>query len=156
MKTSPYGRCVFRCDNDVCDNQVSLIRFKNGVTVSFNLSGFTNKMCRTLKVMCENGEIHGDDGLNRIEVIPFASNQADGYESRVITPRLTAGAHGGGDSGLMEDFLNILSSGSGCADSRSSINRSVESHIMAYAAEQSRISGKIVDIDSLKQKLMRG
>lgn len=155
LKTSPYGRCVFRCDNDVCDNQVSLIRFKNGVTVSFNLSSFTNKMCRTLKIMCENGEIRGDDSLNRIEVIHFTSNQVDGYETRVITPKLVAGAHGGGDSGLMEDFLNILSSDPGHADSRSSINRSVESHIMAYAAEQSRTSGKTVDVDLLKQELMR-
>ena len=51
LKTSPYGRCVYRCDNDVCDNQVTLIQFKNGVTVTFNLSAFTNKMSRTLKIM---------------------------------------------------------------------------------------------------------
>ncbi len=155
LKTSPYGQCVFRCDNDVCDNQVSLIQFKNGITVSFNLSAFTNKMCRTLKIMCENGEIRGDDGINKIEVIHFTSNQADGFETRIINPKLVQGAHGGGDNGLMEDFLNILSSDSACSDSRSSVNRSVESHIMAYAAEQSRLSGKTIDMDLLKQELMR-
>jgi len=155
LKTSPYGRCVYRCDNDVCDNQVTLIQFKNGVTVTFNLSAFTNKMSRTLKIMCENGEIRGDDSLNKIEVIHFASNQVDHNEIRVITPRVAVGGHGGGDIGLMKDFLQIMSENSMRPDSRSSINQSIKSHIMAYAAEQSRVSGQIIDIDVLNQELMK-
>ncbi len=153
LETSPYGRCVYRCDNDVCDNQVSLIEFENGVTVSFNLSGFTNRMCRTIKIMCENGEIRGDDGLNVIEVTHFASNGVDGYEQRVIHPGSVEGGHGGGDTGLMEDFLDMLETKS--EDSRSSVDRSVESHIMAYAAEQARVTGETIDIQSLKEELKR-
>lgn len=156
LRTSQYGRCVYRCDNDVCDNQVTLIQFKNGVTVSFNLSAFTNRMCRTFKIMCENGEIRCDDGLNKIEVIHFSSNQVDNNEMRVITPRIAYSGHGGGDNGLMEDFLKIMDLNEIKIDSRSSIDKSVESHIMAYAAEQSRLTGKIIDIDELKQKLMTG
>ena len=155
LKTSPYGRCVYRCDNDVCDNQVTLIQFKNGVTVTFNLSAFTNKMSRTLKIMCENGEIRGDDSLNKIEVIHFASNQVDHNEIRVITPRVAVGGHGGGDIGLMKDFLQIMSENSMQSASRSSINQSIKSHIMAYAAEQSRVSGQTIDIDVLNQELMK-
>ncbi len=148
---SPYGRCVYRCDNDVCDNQVVLIEFKNNVTVSFNLSGFTNKMSRTIKVMCENGEIRGNDSENTIEVTRFTSNAVDGFEKRVIYTTLIQGGHGGGDSGLMEDFLALLQNQSN--SSRTSISRSVESHIMAYAAEQSRITGRVIDIDELKEQL---
>lgn len=151
LETSPYGRCVYRCDNDVCDNQVSLIEFENGVTVSFNVSGFTNRMCRTIKIMCENGEIRGDDGLNIIEVTRFASNAVGGYEQRVIHPGSVEGGHGGGDTGLMVDFLDMLE-GDG-KDSRSSIDRSVESHIMACAAEEARITGKTIDIHSFKEQL---
>jgi len=151
LETSPYGRCVYRCDNDVCDNQVSLIEFENGVTVSFNLSGFTNRMCRTIKIMCENGEIRGDDGLNVIEITHFASNGVEDYEQRVIHPGSVEGGHGGGDTGLMEDFLDMLETNG--EDSRSSVDRSVESHIMAYAAEQARVTGKTIDIHSLKEQL---
>lgn len=151
LETSPYGRCVYRCDNDVCDNQVSLIEFENGVTVSFNLSGFTNRMCRTIKIMCENGEIRGDDGLNTIEITHFASNAVDGYEQRVIHPGSMEGGHGGGDTGLMVDFLDMIESNG--ENSRSSIDRSVESHIMSYAAEQARITGKSIEIQSFKEQL---
>lgn len=154
LETSPYGKCVYRCDNDVCDHQVALIEFKNGVTVSFNLSGFTNKICRTIKVMCEHGEIRGDDSINTIEVTHFTSNAADRVEQRVIYPGTVTGAHGGGDIGLMIDFLDILESRDN--NSRSSINRSVESHIMAYASEQSRITGEVIDIDELKERLRKG
>lgn len=151
LADSPYGRCVYRCDNDVCDNQVVLIEFKNNVTVSFNLSGFTNKMSRTIKIMCEHGEIRGDDSLNRIEVTKFASNALVGYEQRVIHTGETQGGHGGGDIGLMNDFIELLETNGD--HSRSSITQSVESHIMAYAAEHSRVTGNVIDVEALKMQL---
>ncbi len=151
LAEGPYGRCVYRCDNDVCDHQVVLIEFKNDVTVSFNLSGFTNRMSRTIKVMCENGEIRGDDSLNQIEVTKFASNAADGFEQKIIHTGSPQGGHGGGDVALTEDFVKLLTMRE--EDSRSSITQSVESHIMAYAAEQSRITGRVIDVDELKKQL---
>lgn len=151
LKTNQYGRCVFRAGNDVCDHQVSIIEFKNGVTVTFNLSGFTNKMCRTLKIMCEHGEIRADDSLNVIEITKFVSNIDQEFEQRVIHPRTVVGGHNGGDTGLMDDFITNISSHE--TDSRSSIDKSVESHIMAYAAEQARLTGEIIDIDQLKTQL---
>lgn len=151
LETSPYGRCVFRSDNDVCDHQVSIIEFKNGVKVTFNLSGFTNHMNRTIKIMCEHGEIRGNDSLNVIEVTKFASNMVDSVEQRIIHPAAVSGGHNGGDAGLMEDFLHLMETDDN--DSRSSIDRSVESHIMAYAAEQARIAGTVIDIDQLKEQL---
>lgn len=153
IETGPYGRCVYQCDNDVCDNQVTLIEFKNGVTVSFNLSGFTNKMSRTIKIMCENGEIRGDDSTNVIEITRFSSNAVNQYEQKVIHPGIIEGAHGGGDVGLMKDFMDLLKGKGGI--SKSSIDQSVESHIMAYAAEESRISGTTIDLDELKEKLLQ-
>ncbi|MFV0241232.1 MAG: Gfo/Idh/MocA family protein [Lacrimispora sphenoides] len=151
LAEGPYGRCVYRCDNDVCDNQVVLIEFKNDVTVSFNLSGFTNKISRTIKVMCENGEIRGDDSLNQIEVTKFASNAIDGFEQKIIHTGQPQGGHGGGDVALVDDFVSQMKTHSN--NSRSSITQSVESHVMAYAAEQSRITGEIIDVDALKSRL---
>jgi len=152
LETSQYGRCVYHCDNDVCDNQVTIIEFKNGVNVAFTLSGFTNRMCRTIKIMCEYGEIRADDLTETIEVTRFNSNSVDETNQRVIRVEKVDGFHGGGDSLLMEDFIANLEGNS--ADSKTAIERSIESHIMAYAAEESRVTGTVVDIDEFKKKLM--
>ena len=153
FETSPYGRCVYRCDNDVCDHQVTIIEFKNGVTATFHLSGLTNKMHRTIKIMCQNGEIYGDDHTNLLTVTHYSANaNYEGHE-QTIHVESAAGFHGGGDLGLTIDFLAGLESKD--QNSRSSIDRSIESHLMAYAAEQSRITGQTVDMDTLKQELLR-
>ncbi len=88
----PYGRCVFHCDNDVCDHQVTAIEFDNGVTATFNLSGFTNRMTRTIKIMCEDGEIQASELENTIKIIRFAANGVDRCESRIIEPMATTSA----------------------------------------------------------------
>lgn len=154
LQTSPYGRCVYRMDNNVCDHQVTLIEFKNGVTATFNLSGFTNNMHRTLKIMCEHGEIRGDDLSNIIEVTKFASNMAETSQQTVIRPAAVDGGHHGGDTGLMNDFLGNL--GRADFNSRSSIDMSVESHLMAYAAEEARVTGTIIDLDQLREQVQQG
>lgn len=152
LKEGPYGRCVYRCDNNVCDHQVSIIEFENGVTATFHLSGFTNKIHRTIKVMCEDGDIYGDDADNTIIVTKYAPNVKYENESRKFDTDAGKGGHGGGDFGIVKDFIEGLRSDS--SDSRSSIDRSVESHIMAYAAEKSRVENKVVVIKDLKEELM--
>ena len=153
LETSPYGRCVYRCDNDVCDHQVTIIEFKNGVNVSFTLSGFTNRMCREIKIMCEYGEINACDDGDQIEITRFNSNQVEQINKTLIRTAQVEGFHGGGDSLLMEDFISSLEGGNG--ESKTAIERSIESHMMAYAAELSRVTGKVVDLDELKAELMK-
>ena len=153
LETSPYGRCVYRCDNDVCDHQVTIIEFKNGVNVSFTLSGFTNRMCRSIKIMCEYGEINACDDGDQIEITRFNSNQVEQISKTLIRTAQVEGFHGGGDSLLMEDFIRNLESGN--AESKTTIERSIESHIMAYAAELSRVTGRVVDMDVLKRELIQ-
>lgn len=152
LETSPYGRCVYRCDNDVCDHQVTIIEFKDGVNVSFTLSGFTNRMCREIKIMCEYGEIVACDDGNQIEITRFNSNQVEQINKTLIRTAQVEGFHGGGDSLLMEDFISSLEGGN--AESKTAIERSIESHVMAYAAELSRVTGRVIDLDVLKAELM--
>ena len=153
LETSPYGRCVYRCDNDVCDHQVTIIEFKNGVNVSFTLSGFTNRMCRETKIMCEYGEINACDDGDRIEITRFNSNQVEQINKTLIRTAQVEGFHGGGDSLLMEDFINNLEGSS--TESKTAIERSIESHVMACAAELSRVTGRVVDIDEFKAELQK-
>ncbi len=154
IRTGDYGRCVYHCDNDVCDHQVTVLEFDNGVTATFNLSGFTNRMARTLKIMGENGEIRASELENIIEVIPFAANAVDRSDAAIIHPEITTSGHGGGDSMIVADFLALIEGRR--TEVLSGIDESVESHMMACAAEESRITGKVISVPEYRKHHTRG
>lgn len=151
LKTGPYGRCVFRCDNNVCDHMSCIMEFENSVTATFSLTAQTSGVHRNIHIMCEHGEILADDGQRTVEIRRFIASPADSFEVRTIHVRTNASGHGGGDAGIMEDFVvGVKNPGQ---ESRSSISRSVESHLMACAMEQARVSGTVVDMKEFRREL---
>lgn len=153
LREGPYGRCVFRCDNNVCDHMSMILEFENGVTAAFSLTAQTNAVHRNIHIMCENGEIEADDGQRQILVTKFTASPAETFSTRVIHIRTGSGGHSGGDDGIMKDFSRTLRERK--TESRSSITRSVESHLMACALEQSRLTGKTVDMVQFRESLMK-
>lgn len=139
LKTGPYGRCVYRCGNDVCDHQSSLIEMENGVIVSFAMSAFTNRMNRTIRILCEDGEICGDDEARVITVTRFASNAVNACTVEELHTEVPRSFHGGGDATLVDGFFHALMGER--TESASSVEQSIESHLMAFAAERSRMAG---------------
>ena len=101
--------------------------------------------------MCEDGEIEADDLNKRITVRKFPPNGCESYDERTIQIRANRSGHGGGDAGIMEDFAASIGSAD---ESRSSISRSVESHIMACALEESRLTDKVVELDKFRKSIM--
>ena len=81
----------------------------------------------------------------------FIRNQAEEPVTEVYETTDYDKGHGGGDEGIIEDFSASLSSG--CADSRSSISRSVESHLMACAIEKARLTGTVIDMAEFRASL---
>ena len=150
IRTGPYGRCVYHCDNNVCDHQVSILRFENGVTATFNLSGFTNRMMRTIKIMGEDGEIRASEAENTIEITRFASTWKEEGETEIIRPEEATSGHNGGDSGIVDDFIAMLEGK--LTGSVTGIHESVESHMMSCAAEEARLAGKVVRIEDFRRK----
>lgn len=151
LKTSPYGRCVYRCDNNVCDHMSILMEFDGGITATFSLTAQTSACHRHIHIMCEDGEIIADDGAREIRVLRHVSSQADTFDEQIIHVRTNASGHGGGDAGIMEDFTASLADS---AETRSSISRSVESHLMACAIEHARLTGTVVDMEEYRKSLM--
>lgn len=140
LENGPYGRCVYRCDNNVVDHMVTILDFDNEVTATFNLSAFTKDIHRTIKLMFTHGEVGGNDIENIIEIKKFGENK-----SEIIKPKEVEGGHLGGDTGLMKDFLKAIREND--FNSRTSALKSIESHVMAFAAEESRISSRVVDVN---------
>ncbi|MFD0715966.1 Gfo/Idh/MocA family protein [Paenibacillus sp. GCM10027626] len=142
LEEGPYGRCVYHCSNDVVDHQVVNMLFDNEVTAAFTMSAFTQECSRTIKLMGTRGEIRGAMEKNEIELIRFG-----GSEPERIALEAAGGhvGHGGGDYGLMRDFLKLVQDG-GQQESLTSAAKSVQSHLMAFAAEESRMAGRVVDM----------
>ncbi len=149
LKSGPYGRCVYRCDNNVVDHQVVNMEFAEGATASFVMSGFTNDCTRQVQIMGTHGEIRGVMEENLIRVYDFA---ADEHHEVAIAP--SGGMHGGGDEELMRSFLREVREYNG-GESLTSAKMSVQSHLMAFAAEHSRLGGgRSVDLDAYKAELL--
>ncbi len=131
LKTGPYGRCVFACDNDVVDHQTIDLEFENGVLATFTMSAFTDRIDRTIKITGTKGELFGTLGENRITLRRF------GMPEEVIELGDPAGreGHGGGDMGIAAAFVEQIEGGKECG---TSIEASIESHLIAFAAEESR------------------
>lgn len=135
IKTGPYGRCVYRCDNNVVDHQVVNMRMQDDVTVSFTMTGFTAYNYRELKVMGTLGEIVADQRLNTVTVTPFGG-ESTVYDINKIADDLSG--HGGGDNRMLTEMFDALDKGGVAA---SSIDDAIAAHLIAFAAEESRLRG---------------
>lgn len=148
LRTGPYGRCVYKCDNNVVDHMVTTLEFEDNVTATFNLSAFTRECNRTIKLMFTHGEVGGNHVKNEIEVMKFTGLENDVIEK--IIPEEVEGGHGGGDYGIMQDFVTLVSGEGG--EAKTSATKSVESHVMAFAAEYSRLNKEVVNIEKFWNK----
>ena len=152
LRTGPYGRCVYKCDNNVCDHMSVAMEFDGGITATFSLTAQTSRIHRNIHIMCQDGEIEADDLDGTITVTRFPRNQAEAPVSRTITLGSRLEGHGGGDEGIMADFTASLREDA--CESRSSISRSVESHLMACAIEKARLTGQTVDMEDYRASLI--
>lgn len=147
LRTSPYGRCVFRCDNDVVDHQSVTMEMENGITVSFHMCGLNRDNHRTIHVMGTRGDITGNLEEETLVLHRFGG----GVEIFHMDVQETISGHGGGDYRMLHDMFLARSKASGTL---TSLRQSLESHYMALAAEQSRLSGgRMVEMEAFIREL---
>ncbi|WP_309122027.1 Gfo/Idh/MocA family oxidoreductase [Paenibacillus sp.] len=150
LRTGPYGRCVYHCDNDVVDHQVVAMEFENRITATFTMTAFTTDGGRTVKLMGTKGQIRAHMGKGVIEISDFKTGRVE-----TIQLAMSAHGHGGGDRGIMKDFSELVRSG-GKSESLSSAAVSVQSHVMAFAAEQSRLAHRSILIRDYMKEAVEG
>jgi predicted dehydrogenase len=136
LKTTDYGRCVYRMDNDQPDHLTVNILFADGVTAGFSMEAHVSYEGRRTRIMGSQGDIVGN--MESFTLTSFASGQRKRWS-------LKTDAHGGGDHRMLKDFLQAVGQRDPALLS-SSIEDSVESHLMAFAAEKSRVTKTIEDV----------
>lgn len=152
IRNTQYGKCVFKCDNDVVDHQVVNLEYENGAVVSFNMSAFNNGG-RFIRVMGTDGEIYGDMAKNTLEYFNFKTRETiiinpweKGLDDSIVN------GHGGGDDGIVEILYKYLAEDYK-GDMLSEIGISVENHLTVFAAEKSRIEKTVVNMEEFKQEM---
>ena len=145
LKTTDYGRCVYHCDNDQPDHFVMSMEFEGNVTVNFSIEAFTSYSGRRTRIMGTRGDIVGD--MEHFTLTDFATGEKMVYDANAEDAENYKGAgHGGGDAGMIRDWIEAVRRQDASVMS-TPLDDSLESHIMAFAAEQSRKSGQVVELE---------
>ncbi|MEH7381295.1 Gfo/Idh/MocA family oxidoreductase [Bacillus sp. JJ1533] len=142
LHETPYGKCVYQSENNVVDHQVVNMEFEGGATATFSMCGFTREQTRIVQIMGTKGEIRGKMDENSLSIYDFLTKQ----ETIIRLPN-SIGGHGGGDFGIIRSFIRDIQNQSQ-KESITSAAISLRSHIMAFAAEESRLyQGKSIQLD---------
>lgn len=126
LATGRYGRCVYRCDNNVHDTQDVEAVLSNGVLMDIHLEGTSMEEGRTtvirgtkatltatgwhISVVSAAGETLLDEDFSRLAGLPL---------------------HAGADRLLVEDFFDAISSGS---EPHATLASALEGHRLCYLA----------------------
>ncbi len=144
IEETEYGKCVYQSDNDVPDHQTVTMEFEGGATVSHVMTGFTSRNVRTTRIALTRGEIVGD-GEN-LDICRFDGNPVEtGVPMNYRLPN--SSRHGGGDFNLVSELVRIVRRGDE-DEIRQITEESLQSHLICFAAEKSRLAGgKVIELN---------
>lgn len=149
IQEGPYGRCVYRTDNDVVDHQVVSIEFEGGLTCTFTMQGHAMDGTRASRITGTEATLRAWEHGGEIVVEHIGSGRRE-----TIRPGAGHGGHGGGDNGICRAFVKAVRDGD-TSLIVSSGQESLESHLIAFAAEKSRLEGVLVDMDAYREEVQR-
>lgn len=154
LDTGPYGRCVYNVkDHNVVDHQVVSVLFENNITATLTMHGHSSEEGRYIRIDGTKGTIVGDF-LSSGEYLEHIDSQTNKktilYDSKGISVD-----HGGSDQIIISDFIDLIENkklgNKIIAKTNSKI--SLISHLMAFAADESRIQNKIVEFEEFKNRV---
>lgn len=141
--TNNFGRCIFKCNNDLYDHQSTQIQFKNGATATFNLSGLTPKETRTIHIAGTRGEIFGSMQAGYFTIRRILPNWK--HEEEIVELSMKGHGYGSGDQPIVEDFVKLCT-GQETSESCTTFEDSMFGHLICFAADQSVQTGQTIQL----------
>ena len=153
LKSSQWGRCVYHCDNNVVDHQTVNMDFAGNITATFTMTAFDYG--RNMEIFGTEGVLRGGETVKLLtgsEII-VQNHVSQDFEKHVLE-ELEGGyaGHGGGDQGLVIDLYREMTC-ENVDDMQTSIKISAQSHLIGFAAEDARLSGKSIMMSEYKKSL---
>jgi len=143
LKSTTFGKCVFLLDVEkdihVVDHQLVQMKFQNGVTASLKMVA-AGEAGRRIDLFGTHGEVLLDALNDTVEIKPYGGKKEI---LRISDTAKETSGHGGGDAGLISDLYRILI---GEKTDYTSLEESLESHLMGIAAEESRLHGGEIQV----------
>ncbi|MBI4659344.1 MAG: Gfo/Idh/MocA family oxidoreductase [Verrucomicrobia bacterium] len=151
LKTSPWGRCVYRCDNDAVDRQVLAMEFEGAVTGTFTMTAFENG--RHLEIYGTRGTLKGGETYHKHFGAHLILFPHEGEPVRYSVQAEDGGyeLHGGGDPGLVAALYDEMTKPPG-APLEAALDSTVHSHLIGFAAEEARLTGRTVDLEEFQRR----
>jgi len=141
---SPYGRCVYECDNDVVDQQVVILEYEDGITATFSMVAFTEAMCiRKTRIFGSHGELECDG-----DTIIWSDFTQKGRKE-IIRPEIYSNTrlknHSGSDYYLIRSFVHAVSKNDPSLI-LSGPDESLETHLIVFKAEEARLKDQVLSL----------
>jgi len=145
LRTSPWGRCVYRCDNDAVDRQVLAMEFEGGVTGTFTMTAFETG--RHLEIYGTRGVLKGGETYRNHFGAHLILFPHEGPPVRYTVQAEDGGyeLHGGGDPGLVGALYHEMTRPPG-EPIEAGLDSTVHSHVIAFAAEEARVTGRVINL----------
>ncbi len=145
LREGPYGRCVYHCDNDVVDHQVINMELEDDTTILFSMQGHSHIDTRTMRYSGTRATLRASELAGEITLYDYVTGNEE-----TVRPGQVKGGHGGGDLGVMDDYVAALQHPG--AAPLTSARASLESHLMAFASEEARVAGAVLDMAAFRQR----
>ncbi len=142
LKTSPYGICAYKSDNNVVDHQTVSVQFRNGATGTHVMVGGTSYGTRTIHITGTKGVITGDFEKGTFTLSKIDPRPGCEHEDIEFDVKVGDDTHGGGDLDLVRDFVDYVR-GDEPSVSCTSITDSLAGHLVVFLADKSRENGGI-------------
>ncbi len=145
LKTTNYGRCVFKMENDQPEHLACAMEFLSGATATFNMDGFTSYHGRRTRLMGTKGDLVGD--MDTFTYTDYMTRKSFTWDISITDVKgYEDSGHGGGDYRFVSDLLNaVYHRDEGLLTS--TVTASVESHVMGFRIEKSRKGGGVQVVD---------
>jgi predicted dehydrogenase len=142
LAEGPYGECVYLGKNDVADHQVVALEYRDGRTASFHAEGLSRMRFRDTRLFGTGGEIWGDGRF--IRIFDFVKGE------RIVDLKVEAegsirSGHGGGDFGLMADF--VLAVEREDPELFEPFEEALYAHRLTFLADEARKVGRVVEVE---------
>ena len=138
LRNGPYGRCVWRSDNDVVDHQVISMEFADQSTATMTMTAFSQRIARRSRLHGTKAEVEFDQ--DSLTIRDFSSGD---ISTRTFGE--LEGSHAGADVYIANGFVSACETGD---QSRitTTIAESTTTHLTTFAAEEARRTGTVINV----------